>query len=59
MPAWFPATGRDLRRGQPRGDPLKGGWRVGSRLPGDDLGHHRGVHWLKPQALGIARAFGS
>lgn len=58
MPAWCPAAGRDLRLGQPLGDALEGGWRVGIRIPGEDLGHHRGFHRIKPPALGSARAFG-
>jgi acetyl-CoA acetyltransferase len=58
MPAWFPTAGRDLRLGQPLGDAIEGGGRGGIRIPGEDLGYHRGFHRIKPQALGIARAFG-
>lgn len=58
MPAWLPATGRDLRRGQPLGDARAGGWRVEIRLPGEARGHHRGLPRIKPQALEIARAVG-
>jgi hypothetical protein len=56
-PAWLPATGRALGRGQPLGNALEGGWRVEIRLPGEDRGHHHGLHRIKPQARGIARAF--
>jgi hypothetical protein len=58
MPAWWTAAGRELRRGPPFGDAREGGGRGGIRIPGDELGYHRGVQRIKPQALGSARALG-
>jgi hypothetical protein len=50
MPAWFSAMSRDLGLGQPLGDAIEDGWRAGIRIPGEDLGHHRGFHGIAPQA---------
>ena len=58
MPAWFPAAGRDRRLGPPLGDAIEGGWRGGSRIPGEELGDHCGLHRITPQTLRIVWAFG-
>jgi hypothetical protein len=58
IPAWSPAWSRDLVVGQTLGHAIEAGRRLGVGIPRQDLGDHRGLDRLEPQALGITWALG-